>query len=81
MKPSIYMQSDQPVTQAQLDQINGRIGGLAEENEQTRVQLVPLKDLSNSEDGKTLAAWAKYQALPREVKDAGTSAFDTGADG
>jgi ADP-sugar diphosphatase len=69
----------QKVTQAQLDQIAGRVAGLAAEHEQTKVAVVPLEELLKSEDAKTIAAYARYMALPSSVKSGATAAFDMGA--
>lgn len=54
----------------EIDDMQGRLTGLRQENEKITLKLVPLQDLwkEGLRDGKTLSAWAIYNGLKREGK-------------
>lgn len=51
-----------------IGELQGRLTGLRDHGEKITLKLVPLEELwkEGLRDGKTLAAWALYQALRRE---------------
>jgi len=54
----------------EIDDLQGRLTGLREEQEKITLKLVPLEHLwkESVRDGKSLAAWALYQGLKKEGK-------------
>lgn len=49
------------VTKAELDELRGKMTGVAEENERIVLNVVPLDALALSPDAKTVLAWALYK--------------------
>jgi ADP-sugar diphosphatase len=51
---------EKEVTRAEMDAMQGRLGGCIEEGEQITLEIIPFDDLVKIPDAKTLAAYALY---------------------
>ncbi len=51
------------VTEAELEDFNGRLTGNLEEGEQITLKIMPLKELWKIPDGKTIVACSQYREL------------------
>jgi ADP-sugar diphosphatase len=52
---------EKDVTQAEMDEMNGRLGGEISEGEQITLKIIPFEDLWKVADAKTVVAYTYYQ--------------------